>query len=76
MSKALMWEFDDSPKLIYPGDHKVGMKVPKGGSSCAKCRYVTEDMKECTQKDFVAWNHGPELPEKADEYCCDMFEAK
>lgn len=73
---SLLWEFGDQPKLIYPGDHKMGMRVPKGGSSCAKCEYVRNDNKDCAQKNFVAWNGSPKLPAPADEYCCDFYEIK
>ena len=57
----------------YPKDHPVGMEVPKGGSSCAKCEFVSNDGKQCSQKDFVKWNGGKDLPEAADRYCCDFF---
>lgn len=73
---SVLWEFDDQPKLIYPGDHKMGMRVPKGGSSCAKCEYVRNDNQDCAQKNFVAWNGSPKLPAPANEYCCDFFETK
>jgi len=58
----------------YPADHQVGMKVPKGGSDCAKCEYV--DGQDCTQKDFVKWNGSSTIPAPTDQYCCDFFEAK
>ena len=37
----------------YPADHKLGMKVPEGGSDCAKCEYVSEDEKKCGNSSFV-----------------------
>jgi hypothetical protein len=58
----------------YPKDHPVGMRVPKGGSNCAKCEFV--DGQDCTQKDFVKWNGGATIPALVDSYCCDFFEAK
>lgn len=57
----------------YPADHEVGIRVPKGGSDCAKCEYV--DGQDCTQADFVKWNGSEVIPEPTDEYCCDFFEA-
>jgi hypothetical protein len=60
----------------YPKDHQVGMKVPKGGSDCAKCEYNSADRKRCSQKDFVKWNGSAVLPAAADEYCCDFFKAE
>lgn len=58
----------------YPPDHKVGMRVPKGGSDCAKCEYVQGQ--NCKQKDFIKWNGSNVIPAPTDEYCCDFFEAK
>lgn len=58
----------------YQKDHKVGMRVPKGGSDCAKCEYV--DGQNCKQKDFVKWNGSNVIPVPTDSYCCDFFETK
>lgn len=54
------------------------MKVPTGGSNCAKCTYVKgENDTQCGNEYFVEWNDdSTELPAAADEYCCDFFEAK
>ena len=58
----------------YPADHKVGIRVPKGGSDCAKCEYV--DGQDCTQEQFVKWNGSERIPASTDEYCCDFFEVE
>lgn len=58
----------------YPADHKVGMKVPVGGSDCAKCEYV--DGQNCTNRTFVKWNGSTVIPEPTNQYCCDFFEVK
>ena len=63
------------PKPTYPLDHRAGMQVPKGGSSCAKCRYVSSNHKRCANRYFQAWNNGSsKLPMPADQYCSDYFE--
>lgn len=62
-------------EIEVPEGHKVGMVVPEGGSSCAKCRYVSADLKKCGQPDFQKWNGGDELPAPAEKYCCDFFQA-
>lgn len=67
-----MYRTKSLPK--YPADHLVGMKVPKGGSDCAKCEFV--DGQNCTQKDFVKWNGSSLIPAPTDQYCCDFFESK
>lgn len=58
----------------YPANHKVGMRVPKGGSDCARCEHVRGQ--DCEQKDFVQWNGSHRIPAPTDEYCCDFFEAQ
>lgn len=57
-----------------PPDHKPGMRVPKGGSSCFTCEYVSEDKKHCSNKYFQKWNGSDKLPAPADEYCSDWYE--
>jgi len=56
----------------YPATHKLGMRVPEGGSDCAKCKYVEEG--NCTNTIFVKWNGSEVIPLPVDEYCCDLFE--
>jgi hypothetical protein len=58
----------------YPEDHKLGMRVAKGGSMCANCSYVSEDLKKCGNETFQKFNGGDELPAPADEYCCDLYQ--
>ena len=58
----------------YPDDHAVGSIVPKGGSSCAKCKYVRGQ--DCAEEHFQQWNGGRKIPGPVDSYCCDFFEAK
>jgi hypothetical protein len=59
----------------YPTNHKVGMRVPVGGSDCAKCEYVSGDGRQCRNAAFVKWNGASKLPAPANSYCCDFFEA-
>ena len=63
-------------KPTYPKDHVAGMKVPKGGSSCASCEYLAGDGKECSSEHFQKWNGSNKLPAPADEYCSDWWEPK
>jgi len=69
-----MFKPKDKPLPEYPPDHQVGMKVPKGGSDCAKCEHA--DGQTCTQEDWVKWNGSATIPAPTDEYCCDFFQAK
>ena len=63
-------------KATYPADHSPGLRVPKGGSSCASCTYLSTDGKHCTNKYFIRWNKSSKLPAPADEYCSDWWEGK
>lgn len=60
---------------IYPPNHKVGMKVPVGGSNCDKCEYLKSPQK-CGETHFIQWNKSDTIPVSTNEYCCDFFEAK
>lgn len=62
-------------KATYPSDHVAGMRVPKGGSNCAKCEYLADNKTDCTNEYFQKWNGGPKIPGKIDEYCSDWFES-
>jgi hypothetical protein len=69
------------PKPTYPADHKPGMRVPKGGSMCANCRYLVRDGIEltgrhCKQPDFIKWNGGSEIPDPINEFCSDWYEPR
>jgi hypothetical protein len=57
----------------YPANHRAGMQVPLGGSSCATCRYVSKDHKHCGNRYFIAWHGSPKLPMPADSYCSDWY---
>ena len=58
--------------IQYPAGHKLGMRVPKGGSDCEKCEYV--DGQNCKNPRFVKWNGSAVIPLPTNEYCCDLFE--
>lgn len=60
-------------KPTYPEDHVAGMRVPKGGSSCASCKYLADNKKDCTSTYFQKWNGGPVIPGPIDEYCSDWY---
>lgn len=72
----------DVGKYTLPEGHLFGMAVPKGGSACSKCRFLTQDGQHCGSDYFQSWRKSlgvedPSLiPDPADEYCCDVFAAK
>lgn len=58
---------------LAPG-HRLGMIVGPGGSSCARCRFVSAERTLCANLNFATWNGSPALPAPAETYCCDNFE--
>lgn len=63
--------------FTYPKNHKLGMRVPKGGSMCDNCKFLGEDHKTCMNKEWIKWNNGDnKLPAPSDQYCSDLWEPK
>lgn len=60
--------------IKYPRNHRPGMKVPRGGSSCSTCKFVSQDRQHCGNEYFVLWNGSDKLPAPADSYCSDWYE--
>lgn len=65
-----------SGEFRLPYEHEPGMAVPKGGSSCANCKFMTMRGKEvhCSEKNFQEWNGSSKVPTKdASSYCSDFW---
>lgn len=62
-------------EVTYPDDHKPGMRVPKGGSSCYSCEYL-KNGNECSNEYYQKWAGTNKLPYPADQYCSDWYEEK
>lgn len=61
----------------FPRDHKPGMRVPKGGSMCANCKFLKDaENRICGEPNFIAWNGSEVIPGKVDEYCSDWYMPK
>lgn len=69
-------------KLIHTlrHEHKVGMVVPKGGSSCSTCKYLRGGT-DCVNAGWVDVHRvngggggNTAIPAPADSYCCDQYE--
>ncbi len=61
-------------KFTLPPNHRPAFKVPKGGSSCANCKFLQDNA--CTSKNFIEWKGDGKIPFAADEYCSDWYEPK
>lgn len=74
-------EEEDVGSFELPETHFFGMKVPKGGAACSKCKFLSDDKKHCESKFFHEWRESlkaedpTEIPDDADHYCCDVFTA-
>jgi peptide deformylase len=58
----------------YPADHQPFMQVPKGGSCCANCKFLSGD--KCTNTYFTKWYGTDQLPSPVDEICSDWYQPK
>jgi hypothetical protein len=63
-------------KVAYPENHRPGMRVPRGGSMCANCRYLADNKTDCKNKYFQEWNGSEKIPGKIEEYCSDWYEPR
>jgi hypothetical protein len=66
--------------FILPDTHVAGMRVPKGGSSCANCRFARKlkDGPHCMNTYWITWNGGQSrLPvDDPSTYCSDWYEPR
>jgi hypothetical protein len=73
-NKKLLSEDYGGNQFELPTNHLAAVKVPKGGSSCANCRYW--DGKLCTNGYYKKWNGDGNIPVNPDEFCSDWWEPK
>jgi hypothetical protein len=71
----LLGKLATSGQARYPANHEAAMQVPKGGSSCATCKYLGAG-NTCKNAYFIEYNGGNKLPYPADEFCSDWYEWK
>jgi len=70
-------------ELLYGAAHKLGVRVPPGGSSCASCQWVRRegDGPHCANRLWQLWPRKrgggggkSRLPvNAADAFCCDLW---
>lgn len=74
-----MVNYADECMNNYPPDHVPAMVVPKGGSSCAKCIFLTKDRKHCNNQYYIRWRlskgevDASLIPSPVNRYCSDWF---
>lgn len=66
--------------FVLPPYHEPGKEVPRGGASCANCKWVRvrEDGSgevHCAEPGFILWNGGTRVPvDDARDYVSDWWE--
>lgn len=66
--------FGGPGKMILPATHKAGLRVPKGGSCCANCKYWAAEEEVCVSKHYIKWAGTNTIPYAANEYCTNWWE--
>ena len=69
--------------VYFPEDHQPFMRVTKGGSMCANCRFLKDAQNRiCGEPNFIKWE-GPNKPAGSDkiplpinEACSDWWKPK
>ena len=69
--------------VYFPEDHQPGMRVTKGGSMCANCRFLKDAKKGiCGEPDFIRSEFvgkpagSNKIPGPINEYCSDWWKPK
>jgi hypothetical protein len=53
------------------------MRVTKGGSMCANCKWWVVEGNKCNNQYWLKWHDEDEkIPNAADEYCCNWWQPK
>ena len=55
-------------EMVLPPNHKAGLKVPKGGSCCANCKWWNKKEQICNSTYYVEWAGTNKIPYAADAY--------
>jgi hypothetical protein len=61
-------------EMVLPENHKAGLRVPKGGSCCANCKWWDAEEEICESKYYSDWAGTNKIPYAADEYCTNWWE--
>jgi hypothetical protein len=78
LQRVMRESADDSEdsKPSYPANHLPIARVPRGGSCCKNCKWVSTDLQHCGNEYFQKWNESSKLPMAADEMCTDWWETR
>ena len=59
-----------------PDDHQAGLRVPRGGSCCANCKYWNDEEQTCGNEYYKKWAETDKIPYPPNEFCSDWWEPK
>lgn len=76
LTDLLLEDYGGPGKMVLPSYHQAGLKVPKGGSCCANCKYWMPKEQICNNKYYQEWAGTDTIPYAADEYCTNWWEPK
>lgn len=75
-NKRLLNEEYGGKEFELPKSHSAGLKVPKGGSCCANCKFWNTTEGLCGNEYYVKWNGDGKIPNPPDEFCSDWWQPK
>jgi hypothetical protein len=74
LKQQLKEEYGGPGPMELPDSHRAGLKVPKGGSCCANCKWWNKEEQVCTSTYYAKWADTNTIPYPADEYCTNWWE--
>jgi len=74
LTNILTENYGGPGEMVLPPTHKAGLKVPKGGSCCANCKWWNKEEQICSSTYYVEWAGTNKIPYKANEYCTNWWE--
>jgi hypothetical protein len=74
LNQQLREEYGGPGLMVLPDNHSAGLKVPKGGSCCANCKWWSKEEQVCNSKYYQEWAGTNTIPYAADEYCTNWWE--
>ena len=74
LKNILTEDYGGKGEMVLPPNHKAGLKVPKGGSCCANCKWWVPEKKICASTYYQEWAQTDTIPYPADEYCTNWWE--
>ena len=76
LQDILTEDYGGEGPMVLPPNHKAGLKVPKGGSCCANCKWWDKENQVCTSTYYAEWAGTNQIPYSPLEYCTNWWEPK